>query len=153
MQCTLFDKAADRNWLVGWHQDLAVPVRDKVMDAACSGWSLKEGMNFVQPPDAVLADMVAIRVHLDDSAAGNGPLRVIPGSHVQGRLAASDAASQRALIGEVVCTVARGGALLMRPLLLHASSKAEVDMPRRVLHFLFGPPDLPLGLRWHLAVS
>lgn len=152
VQCTLFDKGTDRNWLVGWHQDLAIPVREKVLDATCSGWSLKEGMTFVQPPDAVLADVIAVRVHLDDSAAGNGPLRIVPGSHRSGRLKASDALSQRALAEEVVCTASRGDALLMRPLLLHASSKADVDTPRRVLHFLFGPSELPHGLQWHLAV-
>lgn len=110
-------------------------------------------MTFVQPPDAVLADLIAVRVHLDDSAVGNGPLRVVPGSHENGRLTAAAAVSQRTVAGEVVCSAARGGALLMRPLLLHASSKADVDMPRRVLHFLFGPSELPLGLQWHLAIA
>jgi hypothetical protein len=42
--------------------------------------------------------------------------------------------------------------LVMRPLLLHASSKATSLTPRRVLHFLFGPPSLPLGLEWQWAV-
>ena len=38
--------------------------------------------------------------------------------------------------------------MLMRLLLLHASSKATGASRRRVLHFLFGPPRLPLGLAW-----
>jgi hypothetical protein len=40
----------------------------------------------------------------------------------------------------------------MRPLILHASSKATGAGERRVLHFLFGPPTLPHGLKWRLAV-
>jgi hypothetical protein len=40
----------------------------------------------------------------------------------------------------------------MRPLLLHSSSKAQAHAPRRVLHFLFGPEQLPCGLKWHRAV-
>jgi hypothetical protein len=40
----------------------------------------------------------------------------------------------------------------MRPLLLHASSKASGSSLRRVLHFLFGPRDLPHGLRWQHAI-
>jgi hypothetical protein len=36
----------------------------------------------------------------------------------------------------------------MRPLLLHASSKAINGPPRRVLHFVFGPSHLPEGFRW-----
>jgi len=41
----------------------------------------------------------------------------------------------------------------MRPLLLHASSKGTGTSRRRVLHFLFGPRDLPLGLQWQRAVT
>ncbi len=54
--------------------------------------------------------------------------------------------------GEVTAVVKRGGVLAMRPLLLHASSKALAPSFRRVLHFVFGPPTLPLGLRWGLSV-
>jgi hypothetical protein len=32
------------------------------------------------------------------------------------------------------CLVERGGALRMSPVLIHASSKAQTDEPRRVLH-------------------
>jgi hypothetical protein len=45
-----------------------------------------------------------------------------------------------------------GDALVLRPLLLHSSSKASGSGMRRVLHFLFGPPELPYGLRWQHAV-
>lgn len=34
----------------------------------------------------------------------------------------------------VECTVARGGVVSMRPLLVHASSKVTAQTPRRVLH-------------------
>jgi ectoine hydroxylase-related dioxygenase (phytanoyl-CoA dioxygenase family) len=109
-------------------------------------------MTFVQPPVSVLADLLAVRVHLDDCRANNGPLRVIPGSHRHGRLTSADARTHRSAAGEIACTARRGTALLMRPLLLHASSKATMDVPRRVLHFVFGPPVLPHGLQWHHAV-
>jgi hypothetical protein len=45
-----------------------------------------------------------------------------------------------------------GGALILKPLLLHASSKARVAVHRRVLHFVFGPQALPLGLEWPYAI-
>jgi hypothetical protein len=45
-----------------------------------------------------------------------------------------------------------GAVLLMRPLLLHASSKASGSGLRRVLHLLFAPRALPHDLRWHHAV-
>jgi len=152
VQCTLFDKSPERNWLVALHQDLAIPVQERVDAAECSGWSLKEGVLFVQPPTEVLANLVAVRVHVDDCNAENGPIRVVPGSHRQGRLSAAEAESLREERGEMVCTGPRGSVVLMRPLLLHASSKAREASSRRVLHFLFGPATLPFGLRWHEAV-
>jgi hypothetical protein len=76
----------------------------------------------------------------------------VPGSHLLGRLGTDAQAEIRNATGELVVPVDRGGALLMRPLLLHASSKAAVPNGRRVLHFLFGPRSLPLGLRWHTAI-
>jgi hypothetical protein len=149
VQCTLFDKSGGRNWLVAPHQDLSIPVRHRIEAAGCSGWCTKEGITFVQPPAVFLAQCLALRLHLDDCGAGNGPLRVVPGSHRYGRLSAGAAADCLRQHGELACLLPRGGVLMMRPLLLHASSKATSSAPRRVLHFLFGPPVPPLGLRWH----
>jgi ectoine hydroxylase-related dioxygenase (phytanoyl-CoA dioxygenase family) len=132
VQCTLFDKSPRRNWY--------------------SGWSTKEGVLYVQPPPAVLESLVAARIHLDASTADNGPLRIVPGSHRLGRLEPGQADEARRREGEVVCLVPRGGALVMRPLLVHASSKVSAPVSRRVLHFVFGPPGLPHGLAWHQAV-
>ena len=152
VQCTLFDKSLETNWLVALHQDLSIPVRERVDSPQCVTWSVKEGVTFVQPPSPLLAELIAVRVHLDDCRLDNGPLRVIPGSHRFGRLSAEEAQAHRSANGEIACTASRGAALVMRPLLLHASSKALADVPRRILHFLFGPPVLPYGLRWHHAV-
>jgi ectoine hydroxylase-related dioxygenase (phytanoyl-CoA dioxygenase family) len=152
VQCTLFDKSPRANWLVALHQDLSIPVRDRVPHPDLLGWSRKEGMLYVQPPASLLEALVAVRVHLDESTADRGPLRVVPGSHRDGRFTETDASARRAELGETECLVGRGGVLLMRPLLLHASSKASRPSRRRVLHFLFGPAGLPYGLRWHDAV-
>jgi hypothetical protein len=148
VQCTLFDKRLSCNWLVTLHQDLSIPVASRVTSPLCGGWSCKEGVLYVQPPVTVLEDLLAVRLHLDDCDEGNGALRAVPGSHRLGRLKPSEAQRQREARGEQLLPVARGGALLMRPLLLHSSSKALRDSPRRVLHFLLGPAGLPEGLRW-----
>jgi hypothetical protein len=152
VQCTLFDKSADNNWLVALHQDLSIPVRERVEHRECSGWSEKEGVLYVQPPVAVLEALVAVRAHLDDCGSANGPLRVVPGSHRHGRLSSEAAKALREQDGPFECTARRGDVLAMRPLLLHSSSKAQAHAPRRVLHFLFGPEQLPCGLKWHRAV-
>lgn len=146
VQCTYFEKHAARNWLVPLHQDLAIPVAERVDHPALRGWSSKEGQLFVLPPAEVLAPLIALRLHLDDCGADDGPLRVVPGSHRQG--IADDDAVRGARGSALSCTLVAGDALLMRPLLLHASSKSTGPGRRRVLHFLFGPRELPHGLRW-----
>jgi hypothetical protein len=148
VQCTLFEKSPENNWLVAFHQDLSIPVAARVESDACAGWSEKDGLTFVQPPMDVLARMLAVRLQIDEPDGRDGALRVIPGSHRNGKVLSGDVASIRAARGEVFCEVERGGALVFRPLLLHASSKITGARPRRVLHFLFGPPSLPHGLRW-----
>jgi ectoine hydroxylase-related dioxygenase (phytanoyl-CoA dioxygenase family) len=153
VQCTFFDKSVDNNWLVALHQDLSIPIQERVLHPDCSGWSEKEGVLYVQPPVAVLESLVAVRAHLDDCGSANGPLRVVPGSHRHGRLSAETSRALREQNGAVECIAHRGDVLVMRPLLLHASSKAQAAAPRRVLHFLFGPKELPCGLTWYRAVS
>lgn len=148
VQCTYFSKSTSNNWLVALHQDLGIPVAARVDDARLSGWSEKDGVVHVQPPADVLETLVAVRVHLDDCGENDGPLRVVPGSHRHGRLAPDDENRLRDARGLTVCTARRGDALVMRPLLLHASSKASGPSRRRVLHYVFGPRELPYGLRW-----
>ena len=152
VQCTLFEKSAAKNWGVGIHQDLSIPVRERVDAPDCGGWSHKEGVLYTQAPRNVLESLVVVRVHLDPCSPTAGPLRVVPGSHVWGRLSDAGAEQQRAQRGEVECVADRGAALVMRPLLLHSSSRVTGAAVRRVLHFLFGPRCLPYGLRWHQAV-
>jgi ectoine hydroxylase-related dioxygenase (phytanoyl-CoA dioxygenase family) len=151
-QCTLFNKSPAKNWLVALHQDLSIPVSSRVDSPECSGWSEKEGQLYVQPPVSVLVRLVAVRLHIDDCPAESGALRVVPQSHMEGRVDPTQAEVLRQRYGETLVPVAQGGVLVMRPLLLHASSKATSPAPRRVLHFVFGPPSLPLGLEWQWAV-
>jgi hypothetical protein len=148
IQCTLFVKSKESNWLVSLHQDLSIPVAERIDSPGFQGWSEKEGEVFVQPPVSVLDSVLALRLHLDDCKERNGALRVVPGSHRLGRLTAAESIRAKDERGEVCVEVRRGGAMLMKPLLLHASSKVPIDSVRRVLHFVFAPPKLPGTLRW-----
>ena len=148
VRAILFDKTDGANWGVPWHQDLAIAVAKRIETTGFGPWSVKDGIVHVQPPQHFLADMITIRLHLDDCVADNGALRVLPGSHLNGELSAaaiSDWARRRA---PVVCEIPKGGALLMRPLLLHASSPAKNPSHRRVLHVEYAAKDLPNGLKW-----
>ena len=151
-QCTYFEKSQTKNWLVAMHQDIAIPVAARVDHAELHGWSQKEGILFVNAPVSLLQQLVAVRVHLDPCTTNDGPLRVIPGSHLRGKISTIEAALMRQHQSEVECLVERGGAMVLSPLLLHASSKARGVSQRRVLHFLFGPSALPFGLEWNGAV-
>lgn len=146
VQCTFFEKSEAMNWLVPVHQDLSIPVRQRTEAEGARGWSLKQDGWYVQPPTAVLQQMVAVRVHLDDCGADDGPLYVVPGSHMQGAISPLAAAGMRQ--GEVACPALAGDALVMRPLLLHRSSKSTGASRRRVLHFLYGPASMPQGIEW-----
>ena len=148
IQCTYFEKSLSRNWLVPIHQDLSIPVAERVDHPALRGWSEKEGSLFVQPPAELLEQLVAIRLHLDPCTEADGPLQFIPGSHTQGRIGAVLAADWRRLRPLITCTANPGDALAMRPLTLHTSSKASGTSLRRVLHVVFGPATLSYGLRW-----
>lgn len=148
VRALLFDKIEGANWSVPWHQDLAIPVAEKVDLPGFTGWSVKDGAPHVLPPASVLAQMIALRLHLDDCRADNGPLRVLPGSHRTGKLDAVDIARLRADTPEVACLAARGDVLALRPLLLHASSIARQPGHRRVLHIEYAAHPLPHGLRW-----
>lgn len=152
VQCTLFDKTPEKNWLVAFHQDLTIPVREKVEHPELRAWSVKEGQHFVQPPVALLEQLISVRVHIDECGPDNGPLRLIPASHRRGHIDEVEATRLRSVSGEVLLPIRRGGALLMKPLVLHASSKATSPGHRRVLQFLFGPPTIEYGLRWRHSV-
>jgi hypothetical protein len=143
-----FDKTAEANWSVAWHQDLLIPVQQRIDAHGFGPWSVKEGVAHVQPPIWVLEQMLTVRMHFDDTDETNGALRVIAGSHQHGIL--SSEAMDRICAGEdgVGCRVPAGGALLMRPLLLHASRKNSSKRHRRVLHIEYAGCELPNGLRW-----
>ena len=145
---TVFDKSADANWKVPWHQDLTISVAERRETEGFGPWSLKDGTPHVQPPVSVLETIVAVRVHLDDTPVENGALRVLPGSHRMGRLSNEQLSLLRKRLPEVACPVLEGGAMVMSPLLAHASSPAAKPSRRRVLHYEFSGSDLPGGLAW-----
>ena len=143
----LFDKIPDANWRVPWHQDETIAVQERVEAEGFGPWSMKADVLHVQPPAEVLEHMVSVRLHLDNCGEENGALRVIPGSHLHGRIPEDEIQAMRET-HEFVCVVGVGGALLMRPLLLHASSPSRVPGHRRVVHLDFASVQLPNGMRW-----
>lgn len=147
VRAIFFDKTAEANWLVPWHQDLAVAVVERVETPGFGGWSVKDGVLHVHPPTEILENMVTIRLHLDDCNLSNGALKVIAGSHTAGILV-DDKIARWKRHDCTICEVPKGGALFMRPLLMHASSPAANPAHRRVLHIEYAAAELPNGLKW-----
>ena len=133
-RATLFDKSPASNWLVVWHQDTALPLRERREVPGWGPWSIKDGVNYAHAPASALEQVLALRLHLDNSAAENGPLRVLPGTHTLGVLSDDALHDLSTKITDIECLVPRSGILAMRPLVVHASSKSQSDAPRRVLH-------------------
>ena len=129
-RATLFDKSPTSNWLVVWHQDTALPLLERHELPGWGPWSVKEGVIYAHAPATALEQVLALRVHLDESSDRNGPLRVLPGTHLMGVLT-DDAIEQLASqVAAVDCVVPAGGVIAMRPLIVHASSKSLIEAPR-----------------------
>lgn len=141
----LFDKSPDANWNLGWHQDKKIAVKRRVDASGYFAWSEKEGVVHCQAPRDLLEQCLAVRIHLDPCGLDNGPLRVIPGSH---RFGVLKSVEQEKFKEPVTCVCEAGDAILMKPLTLHASSKAESPRHRRVIHIEYCAADLPTGLEW-----
>lgn len=143
-----FDKNPEANWLVPWHQDLAIAVTEHIETPGFTGWSVKDGTLHVHPPAEILAGMITLRLHLDDCDGDNGALKVIAGSHCTGKIPANEIARWTTAGKQMVCEAKKGDMLLMRPLLLHASSPAGNPRHRRVVHIEYATRKLPNNLEW-----
>ncbi len=154
VRALFFDKTPTANWNLPWHQDVTVAVKERRDAAGFGPWTLKAGIHHVHAPACLLERMVTIRIHLDACDPENGPMRVLPGSHAHGRLlpAQVNEWAARGSELEVDCLVPSGGAVLMRPLILHCSAAATVTGHRRVIHLEYAAEDLPPGMDWHQRV-
>jgi len=152
VRALIFDKTVGANWKVPFHQDLTIAVENKLELDGFSAWSTKAGVLHVQPPMNILEKMLTVRLHLDDCGETNGALRVLTGSHLSGRLSADEIQDLRQIKSEEICVVPAGGVLLMRPLILHASSPAKMPRRRRVLHLEFAAQELPRDLKWRWQI-
>ncbi|WP_152053424.1 phytanoyl-CoA dioxygenase family protein [Tautonia marina] len=144
-----FDKTSEANWNLPWHRDLTIAARRRVDAPGFSSWTVKAGIPHALAPVEVLEAMLTVRLHLDPAGPDNGPLRVLPGSHRLGGTAPTEVGSWTDRVRPVECVVDRGGVVLMRPLILHASNSAASPDHRRVIHLEFASAPLPGGVEWY----
>ncbi|MEP1487915.1 MAG: WYL domain-containing protein [Algibacter sp.] len=142
-----FDKSPEDNWYVTWHQDVPINVTEKTETEGYKSWTNKKGVISVCPPEDISKNTFAMRIHLDDTTFKNGALKVIAGSHNK-RLSNDEI---QLIVGHsipFVSELSAGGVQLIKPLLLHASSKSTEQRRRRVLHLEFSSIELPNGLEY-----
>ena len=148
VRAILFDKSPDANWSLAWHQDRTICVRRRVNVEGFGPWTVKAGMQHVEPPFEMLSGMVTLRVHLDHVDAGNAPLLIAPGSHVLGRIPIEEVEQTVRRCGVSVCTAGPGDVWIYATPILHASEAAERPSRRRVLQIDYSSHKLPGGLQW-----
>ncbi len=142
----LFDKTPEANWAVPPHQDLNVAVEERHDVEGYGPWSVKAGVPHAIPPVEILRAMLTIRIHLDPCGAEDGPLRVVPGSQ-EGKIPERDLPDGP----WTECHADAGDAVLMRPLVVHASPRAAKPTRRRVIHLEYAALDVHAPLEWAFA--
>lgn len=139
-----FDKPEKSNWFVAYHQDLTISVNKKIEIENFENWTVKQNQFAVQPPKAILEKNFTIRIHIDKTTKDNGALKVINNSHSKGIFRVENLEIEN----ETICEVEKGGIIIMRPLLFHASNKTTNNERRRVIHIEFSNQQLPDGIDW-----
>ncbi len=148
VRAILFDKTAAMNWALGWHQDRTIAVKGRVDVDGFGPWTVKSGIVHVEPPFALLAGMVTLRVHLDAVLADNAPLLVAPGSHRLGRIPEAAIVHTVERCGSKACLADAGDIWLYATPIVHASRASAVPARRRVLQVDYAAAQLPTGLEW-----
>ena len=143
VRAVLFDKCAETNWSLGWHQDRTIAVRQRFEVSGFGPWTLKSGIPHVEPPFSYIANMVTLRAHLDACGADNGPLRIAPGSHRLGRIPVNKINDVVRQCGEVSCLASRGDVWVCSTAIVHASEASRCSSRRRLLMVDYSAAELP----------
>ena len=141
------ERAPQKPWTFGWHQNKHVAVREKLEVPGYTNWEVKDGYAHCQPPDVVLNGMLTLRISIDNNDAENGPLRVVPGSHTRGILSEAEI-TDLDTTNFKPCLTTAGDVVVMHPLLVHAASPATAPATRRIIHFEYTTRDIDLPLIW-----
>jgi ectoine hydroxylase-related dioxygenase (phytanoyl-CoA dioxygenase family) len=148
VRAILFDKTADANWSLAWHQDRTICVKRRIDIDGFGPWTTKQGMQHVAPPFELLSRMVTLRVHLDDVPSTNAPLLIAPGSHKYGRVPVDAIDEVVRNFDTYTCLADAGDVWAYATPILHASDAAAIPTRRRVLQLDYAAGGLPGGLEW-----
>lgn len=149
VRSVFFDKMAKANWNVAWHQDTSIALKSKHEIAGFGPWTRKQGIFHTEPPEEYLKNTLTLRLHLDRADTESGVLRVVPGTHRNGRVRSGEILKIVENSKVIECNAKEGDLLLMNPLLFHSSRKATKPTHRRVIHIEYSAMTLPAPLEWY----
>jgi len=143
-----YNKAPQANWFTVLHQNLTIPVKEKLPVEGFTGWSKKDGITSVMAPSGLLQNLFSIFIYLEDIDESSGALKIVPGSHhkilsIQERNALSENSLAK------ICPVPRGGVHIIKPLLLQGFSKLKAFKKSSFIQLDFCSIELPGGLQWY----
>ena len=143
----LFDKTPEANWTVPWHQDLTIAVKAR---QRCAGVRPLDGQGrrAARPAAASRCWSGCSRSGSTSTTAATRRAAPRPARLARGGPARRPDETRRWLerVPAVACPVPSGGVLVMRPLILHASSPADAPGHRRVIHLEYAAEPLPGGV-------
>lgn len=148
VRAVLFDKTSDTNWSVPWHQDRTIAVKERCHVEGYGNWSLKAGVQHVEPPFELFERMKTMKVLLDPCFGDSGPILLAAGSHRMGKIGAKDAQKIAEQLPTITCTGGAGDVWVLASNILHASRTSSSNSSRRLLHIDFCAEGLPAPLQW-----
>lgn len=143
-----FNKTEATNWILPWHQDRVVALRERVEMPGFTNWTNKAGIWHAEPPIELLERMVFARIHLDPADEQNGCLQLALGTHACGKIAAADAEAIANGTPIENCIAQRGDVLFAKALILHRSSSSRTHAGRRAIRVDYCAEPLPAPLEW-----
>ncbi|HYD89460.1 MAG TPA: phytanoyl-CoA dioxygenase family protein [Vitreimonas sp.] len=144
-----FNKSAESNWGVPWHQDRVIAVAQKFDVKGYSNWVAKSDYWHCEPPTELLENMLFVRIHLDHCEQKHGAMEIALGSHKHGFVEARRAGSVAGGSATEICEAEPGDVLILKALTLHRSRAATELSGRRALRVDFARRgDLDRGLEW-----
>jgi hypothetical protein len=149
VRSVFFDKLAEANWNVAWHQDTSIALKSRYEIEGFGPWSKKQGIFHAEPPEEYLMNTLTLRIHLDKAKTESGVLRVVPGTHSNGRVRSNEILEIVQNSQVIECNAGEGDVLLMSPLLFHSSRKATNPTHRRIIHIEYSAMRLPAPLEWY----
>jgi hypothetical protein len=148
VRAILFDKNDAANWSLGWHQDRTIAVRQRREVPGYRRWTIKQGLQHVEPPFAVIERMTTVRIHLDPVDEENAPLRVALGTHRLGPISDDRTDAVAETNRTFSCLAEAGDVWAYATPIIHSSHAAAPGRRRRVLQVDYSADRLRDGLEW-----